>query len=204
MAVFAKDLGERLMIRSIKLCALYFSIFCLSACAAVSVQSQLAPNIELTKNDALYLETPANAPIGHQKYMEALQDALSEQGFNLVKSRTSAKYVMSVDFNDFSAPLVQTVPDTQTTVYHGNVGSVPVSGSSTTIGNKQIHRQIPTHNSRILVRDRKSGNPVWEVSMAKSFDVYNHAELKIMIEKMISLYGKNGKATQIVGDQVRW
>lgn len=192
------------MIRSVQLCALYFSILFLSACAAVNVQSQLAPNIELTKNDALYLETPANAPIGHQKYIGALDDALNEQGFNLVKSRSKAKYIMRVDFKDFSAPLVQTVPDTQTTIYQGNVGSVPVSGSSTTIGNKQIHRQIPTHNSRILVTDRKTGQQVWEVSMAKSYDVYNHTELKKMIEKILSLYGTDGKTTQIVGDEVRW
>lgn len=192
------------MIRSLKLFTLVFLCAQLIACAAVNMQSQLAPNIELAKNDALYLETPAKAPIGHQKYIGALHDVLDEQGFNLVKSRSNAKYVMQVDFNDFSAPLVQTVPDTQTTIYHGNVGAVPVGGSSTTIGNKQIHSQIPTHNSRILVTDRKSGQQVWEVSMAKSYDVYNHGELKQMIEKMLSLYGKDGKATQIVGDEVRW
>ena len=192
------------MIRSIQLSTLYFSILFLSACAAVNMQSQLAPNIELTKNDALYLETSANAPIGHQKYIGALDDVLNEQGFNLVKSRSNAKYVMQVDFNDFSAPLVQTVPDTQTTIYQGNVGSIPVSGSATTIGNKQIHRQIPTHSSRILVTDQETGQQVWEVSMAKSYDVYNHTELKKMIENMLSLYGSDGKTTQIVGDQVRW
>ncbi|MCB1783110.1 MAG: hypothetical protein KDI13_03875 [Alphaproteobacteria bacterium] len=188
---------------SIKLFALVLIIMPVAGCASVSVQSQLAPNIELTKNDALYLQSSANMPIAHQKYIETLRDVLHEQDFNLT-NKSQAHYVMSVEFNDFSAPLVQTVPDTQTTVYHGNVGSVPVSGSSTTIGNKQIERQIPTHNSRILVRNKKSGNPVWEASMAKSFDVYNHAELKSMIEKMISLYGQDGKATQIVGDQVRW
>lgn len=192
------------MIHLTKVCALFLITISLAACAAVSMQSQLAPNIELTKKDALYLEAPANAPIGHQKYVGALHDVLNEQGFNLVKSRSKAKYVMQVDFNDFSAPLVQTVPDTQTTIYQGNVGSVPVSGSSTTIGNKQIQRQIPTHNSRILVTDRRSGQQVWEVSMAKSYDVYNHTELKQMIAKMLSLYGTDGKATQIVGDQVRW
>ena len=191
------------MIRSIHLCALYFSILFLSACAAVSVQSQLAPNIELTKGDALYLQSSASMPIAHQKYIETLRDVLRQQDFNLT-NKNQALYIMSVEFNDFSAPLVQTVPDTQTTVYHGNVGSVQVSGSSTTIGNKQIQRQIPTHNSRILVKDQKSGKPIWEASMAKSFDVYNHTELKSMIEKMISLYGSDGKTTQIVGDQVRW
>ena len=40
--------------------------------------------------------------------------------------------------------------------------------------------------------------------MAKSYDVYNHTELKKMIEKMLSLYGSDGKTTQIVSDQVRW
>lgn len=191
------------MIRPIQIYVLLFISIFLTSCAAVSMQSHMAPNISLTKNDALYLETPVKALIGHQKYIGALHDVLDEQGFKLVKSRSNAKYVMRVDFNDFSAPLVQTVPDTQTTIYHGNIGSVPVSGSSTTVGSKTIHRQIPTHNSRISVTD-KTGSPVWEVSMAKSFDVYNHAELKSMIEKMISLYGSDGKATQIVGDQVRW
>ena len=191
------------MIRFTNLFVLILITISFAACAAVNVQSQLAPNIDLTKNDTLYLEKSTNAPIGHQKYIGALQNVLDEQGFNLVKNRSSAKYVMKLDFNDFSAPLVQTVPDVQTTSYHGNVGSVPVSGSSTTIANKEIQRQIPTHNSRILVIDRISGQEVWEVSMAKSYDVYNHSSLKQMIEKMLSLYGKDGKAIQIVADQLR-
>lgn len=192
------------MNRLIKLYVQFLILFPLAACASVSMQSQMAPNVFLSKDETLFLEVSVNAPIGHQKYMGALQDVLNEQSFNLVKSRAKAKYIMAVDFNDFSAPLVQTVPDTQTTIYQGNVGSVPVNGSSTTIGNKQIHRQIPTHNSRILVIDRISGQEVWEVSMAKSYDVYNHTGLKQMIEKMISMYGTDGKTTQIVGDEVRW
>lgn len=191
------------MIRLIQLCAICFITITISACAAVNIQSQLAPNIELTKNDALYLQSSTNMPIGHQKYIEALRDVLKEQGFNLT-NKSQARYVMSVEFNDFSAPFVQTVPDTQTTIYQGNVGTFPVSGSSTTIGKKEILRQIPTHNSRILVTDRKTGQQVWEVSMAKSYDVYSHTELKKMIAKMLSLYGTDAKTTQIVGDEVRW
>lgn len=188
----------------LKILLLSVVVLQLSACAAVSMQSQMVPNVSLTKDNALYLDASVSAPIAHQKYIETLRDVLNEQDFNLVNKKSQAKYIMAVDFNDFSAPLVQTVPDISTTIYQGNVGSASVSGSSTTIGNKQMQRQIPTHNSRILVTDRKSGQQVWEVSMAKSFDVYNHAQLKQMIEKMILLYGQDGKATQIVGDQVRW
>lgn len=190
------------MIRSIKLYALLLISIFLTACAAVSMQSQMAPNILLAKNDALYLETPSKAPIAHQKYIEALRGVLQEREFNLV-NKAQAKYIMAVSFNDFSAHAAQTVPKTQTTTYQGSIGPVPMSGSSTTAGRETIYRQIPTHNSRISVTDR-AGSPVWEVSMAKSFDVYNHSELKQMIEKMISLYGTDGRATQIVGDQVRW
>ena len=192
------------MIRSIKLLVLFFISINITACAAVSMQSQMAPSISLSKNDALYLNTLNNAPIPHQKYIATLRDVLQEQGFNIINKRAQAQYVMAVSFRDFSASLVQTVPDTQTTIHHGNIGSIPIRGSSTTTSSKKVRRQIPTHNSRISVTDRQSGNSVWEVSMAKSFDVYSHSELKQMIEKMISLYGKDGKATQIVGDQVRW
>lgn len=192
------------MKRLSKLCVLCFTIITIQACAAVNIQSQLAPDAVLSKLDPIYLETGKNLPIAQQKYVHALNDVLNEEGFNTVPRKSQADYIMNVDWNDFQGDLYQSVPDTQTTIHSGSIGGTYIHGTSTKIGSETIHRKIPTHNSTIKVRNRKTGQNLWEVSMAKSYDVYNHDELKDILTKMLSLYGKDDKAVQIVSDDVRW
>ena len=192
------------MIKLVNFCALFFSILILSACATASIQSQAAPEANLTKDDALYIVEPKNSDIPHQKYYAALKNVLQDQGFNLVHTKSAAKYLMTVTFNDFQADLYESVPDVQTTVSHGNIGSTPVNATSTTYANQTVHRKIPTHNSSLKVTDANTGRAVWQASLAKSFDVYNHQSLEKMIAKMLSLYGKDGKTTQMIEDEFRW
>lgn len=175
----------------------------LTSCAAVSTKSQLAPGVNLTKKEALFLEWPKSPSVAHQKYLAVLDESLRENGFNLVHAKSKAKYVMRASFDDFQADLYQSVPTAQTTVQRGNIGSIPYSGTSTTIGSERAHTKIPTHNSTLTVTERTTGRAVWEASMAKSFDVYNHTSLKNMIEAMLSLYGKDGEKTEIVADKLR-
>ena len=108
---------------------IFFASVLLSACASVSIQSQLAPDTTLNKNDPIYVEPIKNAAIPQQKYMAALKSALSQQGINTVSNRSSAKYVMKAVFNDFSATVNQTVPDVQTTYHHGHIGNAPSNAS---------------------------------------------------------------------------
>lgn len=175
----------------------------LTACATVSINAEKAPGFNLSKAELLYLERSINAPIAHQKYLAAVEGVLREEGFNIAPSRKQAKYVMSIGFNDFAAPIAYSSPDIKTTLVNGRVGTAPVSGTATTIGNKQTYGTVPTHNSTISVKDRASGRPVWQASMAKSYEVYKHDELKKMIAGMLALYGKDGRATKIVGDDLR-
>ena len=56
----------------LKICALYLALLCLSACASVSIQSQMAPDVHLTKNSALFLSKETKPSIEHQKYISAL------------------------------------------------------------------------------------------------------------------------------------
>lgn len=185
-----------------KIIVIFLSVH-LVACAAVSVQSQLAPNRTLAKNDTLYLQASEIASIGHQKYMATLQNVLEENGFNLVPTKKQSQYTMVVTFQDFQADLVESIPVTTTTTHQGSFGGVPVRGLSVTTGSETVYRKVPTYNSTISVLDSVSGQTVWAVSMAKSYDVYNHKELKKMLEKMISLYGKEDEAIQIVADKLR-
>lgn len=92
----------------------------------------------------------------------------------------------------------------QPTYHQGYVGNVDVSATSTTYGNKTISKQVPTHNSMLVVSSRKTGQQVWQAEMAKSFDTYNHDDLEKMISKMLSLYGQDGKTSLMVEDEVRW
>ncbi|MGE0109149.1 MAG: hypothetical protein AB7S81_05210 [Bdellovibrionales bacterium] len=170
----------------------------------MSIQAQAVPNSNLNKDSPLFLVVPSKGSVSHQKYYRMLDEILNEDGIHVVSNEAEAKYIMRVTFNDFSAQMVQIIPSAQTTYHNGIIGNTSISGTSTTIESQLIQKQIPTHNSIITVYDKKTDVPIWEASMAKSYDVYNHTELKKMIRGMISLYGKDGKTTEIIKDEFRW
>lgn len=179
------------------------SLLLLGGCAVATVQSHLAPNTNISLSDPLYLEIASGGSIAYQKYTATLKDAVSAAGINVVDDKSAARYVMQVDIREFSAPIAMSVPDAQTTVISGSVGTVPVSGSATTYSTKTVHTTIPTHNSQLIVTDADNGRIVWTGLLAKSYDVSSHPELRKMLDKLLELYAKEGKDNVMVGDELR-
>ena len=179
-------------------------VFLLAGCAYATVQSQLAPNTSITKSEALYLDIAPTGPIDYQKYVTTLKDAVEAAGINVVSDKSAARYVMRVNINEFSAPIALSTPDVRTTVVSGSVGTVPVSGTASTYSTRTVHTTIPTHNSDLIVTDARDGRIIWTGMLWKSHDVSSHPELRKMLDKLISLYGKEEKTNVMVSDKFRW
>lgn len=180
------------------------TLLMLVGCAHVTIKSELAPDVILSKQQPLYLESPANLAISHQKYVHILKESLKTQGFNMVEDSVDALYVMAVNFNDFMGKLNHRVPTVETSVTSGRVGNASVHGMTTTYGSESVEKQIPTHNSIIYVTDKKTGRLVWQVLIAKSYDIYDEAKLKTVLSSALSLYGKEGDASKMISDEARW
>jgi hypothetical protein len=178
--------------------------FLVSGCSVVTVQSELAPNTTISRADPLYLDIPAGDSIAYQKYVSALKEAISEAGINTVTERSTARYVMSLGINEFSAPIVRSVPNLRSTSVTGNMGAVPISGNAITYSTSLINSSIPTHNSQLVVIDASNGHVVWTGLLAKSYEVASHPELRKMLDKLLSLYGRDDKTSVMVGDEMRW
>lgn len=180
------------------------SVLFLTGCAVATVQSQLAPNASISRSDPLFLDIAPNGSIAYQKYATTLKEAVTAAGINVVSDKSNARYLMHVDIKEFAAPIAMAVPDIQTTVVSGNVGTVPVSGSASTYSTKTVNKTIPTHNSQIIVTDARDGRIVWTGLLAKSYEVSSHPELRKMLDKLVSLYGREEKTSVTVGDEIRW
>lgn len=176
----------------------------ISGCSVVTVQSELAPNTSLSPADPLYLDTSAGGSIAYQKYVSTLKEAISAAGINLVSEKSAARYVMNLGINEFSAPIARSLPEVSRTNITGNVGSVPVRGNATTYSTRLVNSSIPTHNSQLIVKDASDGRVVWTGSLAKSYEVASHPELRKMLDKLMSLYGREEKSSVMVDDELRW
>lgn len=179
------------------------SVLLLAGCAVATVQSQLAPNARISPSDPLFLDISPSESIAYQKYTTTLKAAVMAAGINVVYDKSAAQYVMRVKINEFSAPIAKPVHDIQTTVVSGNVGTVPINGTASTYSTRYVSTTIPTHNSELIVTDARDGRVVWTGLLAKSYDVSSHPELRKMLDKLISLYGREEKTSVSVGDEIR-
>lgn len=182
----------------------FVSLLFVIGCSHVTIKSELAPDAGLTKEQPLYLEAPTNVAINHQKYLHVLRLSLKEQGINLLENRNDATYIMKVIFKEFMAGVNLNVPTAQTSVTSGSIGRTPVYGMTTTYGSETVERSIPTHNSLIQVTDMKTGRLVWQVLIAKSYDIYEDSKLRSVLFSALSLYGKEGDASKLICDEMRW
>lgn len=172
----------------------------LQGCAAAYVTADVAPDVQISKEQAVYLKEAKNQSIQQQKYYAALRDVLRDDGFQIAGSKNTAALILSVTFNDFAAPVVEAVPTVSTTYYSGSAGNVFGSGQGTTIGTDYVETSVQTHNSTLTVTDAKTGRQLWQSVIATPADIYNSDKLKTLLSSALSFYGTRGKAEHIVSE----
>ena len=163
---------------------LLFLAILVSACSrhATFIEAATDPALSASKNDPIFVVLPNKPTITERRLAPVLRSELCKNGFQVVNSQSSAKWVMGLvqDRHQFYGGA------SATTAVLPNIGIAKTTTTAEVVTNETIYLQ--------LFDAQEFGLPdtlaLWEASSTASTRVFQIYD-KVMIKNALDYFGKN-------------